>query len=731
MAAFFRRKKPDIRVPTGKDAVNLRKLLFLSIPESMHLLGPEQWTRLDLRCLTLMKVKMLRASCLARGLEARGKKRLLVQRVMASLEKQRDDETELRRQAELAEERRKNKLGGVWTFGTGKEGQLGHGDCESYALPTQIKSTRGMGVCQVYAVLHLDPSSSSSSTSLEQGFDSDIVFAITRQGDVFVWGNKAGPTGLPKRKRRNLFALFGAPTAEPIVDDDNGEDDADGQDNDEQGGDGDTSDEEGDDDDGDDDDGGDDDSSPLPSGEPQESTIIPTPMKLVSLSGEDIVQIAVGRVHCVARSKCGDVFTWGQNDHCQLGNESVHSLSEAQSKRAKIKYGADAHEPTIWSRTVPEQCIIKGVAVGTDHTMAITDAGEILAFGSVYNTNDHSALSRHLRKQRVTQVSCGAMHAAILNESGQMYTWGSGDGGRLGHGDLASHVTPRLVEALAHDVVFQISCGCWHTVAIVLVPPLLKGGFVYSWGTGRYGQLALGGDQVMPTPTLIRDFLMQTVYIKRICAGMYHNVALSVDDEVYTWGSNVNGCLGRPNEMAANPETFSAVPGMVEGMSDFVGRPCAIAVGREFTIVATKPYLGPCEEDVARAKADAAVRAEAIKKQYAAEDDKEAARDALIETKQRKRCIDYLNLHHPQCDQCQIAGVCPGFQRDEIDPALCKHCLHAKHVHNGQHREANKKITLDDVLALLDRLSVELDLDIPDDELEGKTKKNRTGETND
>jgi hypothetical protein len=40
---IFRRKKLDIRVPTGKDAVNLRKLLFLTIPESMNLLQPDQW----------------------------------------------------------------------------------------------------------------------------------------------------------------------------------------------------------------------------------------------------------------------------------------------------------------------------------------------------------------------------------------------------------------------------------------------------------------------------------------------------------------------------------------------------------------------------------------------------------------------------------------------------------------------------------------------------------------
>lgn len=60
---------------------------------------------------------------------------------------------------------------------------------------------------------------------------------------------------------------------------------------------------------------------------------------------------------------------------------------------------------------------------------------------------------------------------------------------RLGHGDTTSYVTPKLVEALRDDVILDLSCACWHSVAVVLVPPLLKGGVVYTWGSGRVGQV--------------------------------------------------------------------------------------------------------------------------------------------------------------------------------------------------------------------------------------------------
>lgn len=51
---------------------------------------------------------------------------------------------------------------------------------------------------------------------------------------------------------------------------------------------------------------------------------------------------------------------------------------------------------------------------------------------------------------------------------------------RLGHGDTTSYVNPKLIEALKDDIIFELSCGCWHTVAVVLIPPLLKGGLVRS-----------------------------------------------------------------------------------------------------------------------------------------------------------------------------------------------------------------------------------------------------------
>ncbi|ETI56066.1 hypothetical protein F441_01303 [Phytophthora nicotianae CJ01A1] len=688
--AFLRRKKPNVRVPTGKDAVNFRKLLFLPIKDTEDLLTNQAWERLDLRCLTLMKAKMLRASCIARGLPKKGGKRTLVQRLTASLSEQRAAEIRRRQEEEDEYQRQLDMLGGVWSFGSGFAGQLGHGDLESSATPRIIKKLRGRSIAHVYA-----------------GFDSDVAFAVSRSGDVYVWGKRTGPTGLPPGS--SLAALtrntYGQDNGLESEDDQNGEnitkpelserieeerDDADEPNE---------SDEE------EQEEGGEED--------------FVHPVKLLALCGEGISHIAVGRVHCCATTKDGDVYTWGQNDHCQLGTEPVHNLSEALSKKARVRYGVDCAEPRLWERTVSETCVITAVDVGTNHTFAVTDKGEMVAFGATYNTNDHSSLARNIAKLRVTQITCGAMHAGLVTSDGQAYTWGSGDGGRLGHGDNTSYVNPKLVEALKTDIIVELACACWHTVAVVLIPPLLKGGVVYTWGSGRLGQLAQGGKQISTLPGLVTDFLTTHALIKKVCAGMYHNVALSVDDEVFTWGSNMNGCLGRPEELGDLEENFCAVPGRVEGMEDFVGRPCSIAAGREFTLIATKPYIGPSREELERRKQEQMQQAESIDRQSGVVKDEKRDKLQMIRKHKHATIMALLNAKYPKCTICAVGLVCPGFQPNSENPTLCKHCMHDNRKHQDQYKIHDKKITLTYLTQAVEKLGITVDFsDIPDIELE-------------
>lgn len=42
---------------------------------------------------------------------------------------------------------------------------------------------------------------------------------------------------------------------------------------------------------------------------------------------------------------------------------------------------------------------------------------------------------------------------------GELYTWGKGRYGRLGHGDSEDHMKPKLVEALLGYRVIDVACG--------------------------------------------------------------------------------------------------------------------------------------------------------------------------------------------------------------------------------------------------------------------------------
>ena len=56
---------------------------------------------------------------------------------------------------------------------------------------------------------------------------------------------------------------------------------------------------------------------------------------------------------------------------------------------------------------------------------------------------DNTYMSAGLSQPRVVQVVCGKEHCMLLTEHGQVYSWGGGSRGQLGHGTLNSEDSPR------------------------------------------------------------------------------------------------------------------------------------------------------------------------------------------------------------------------------------------------------------------------------------------------
>lgn len=61
-----------------------------------------------------------------------------------------------------------------------------------------------------------------------------------------------------------------------------------------------------------------------------------------------------------------------------------------------------------------------------------------------------------LRHKDVAQISCGSGHTVVLTDDGEVWSWGRGDDGRLGHADCSWKYVPRPVKALSGRSIKQV-----------------------------------------------------------------------------------------------------------------------------------------------------------------------------------------------------------------------------------------------------------------------------------
>ncbi|KDR22087.1 probable E3 ubiquitin-protein ligase HERC4 [Zootermopsis nevadensis] len=172
---------------------------------------------------------------------------------------------------------------------------------------------------------------------------------------------------------------------------------------------------------------------------------------------------------------------------------------------------------------------------------------------------------------KVTQVACGNEHCLLLTETGQVFTWGRGSRGQLGHGDLESEQeTARQVDSLAGLRVTQVAAGGWHSAAVT------EWGDLYTWGWNHSGQLGFpigentvtceheqatgpkklktddsqNTDEVtiLNIPLPVACPLEQEVNVKDVGCGSRHTIVLLDDGTIWGCGWNAYGQLGMPPE---------------------------------------------------------------------------------------------------------------------------------------------------------------------------------------
>ena len=85
-----------------------------------------------------------------------------------------------------------------------------------------------------------------------------------------------------------------------------------------------------------------------------------------------------------------------------------------------------------------------------------------------FRTREEPTLITALSGKQISHISCGNTYSAAITGSGELFTWGRGNYGRLGHGSSDDLSEPSLVKALKGHRIIDIACGSGdaHTIAV-------------------------------------------------------------------------------------------------------------------------------------------------------------------------------------------------------------------------------------------------------------------------
>jgi len=282
--------------------------------------------------------------------------------------------------------------------------------------------------------------------------------------------------------------------------------------------------------------------------------------KLVEALGQ-VSFVSCGNIHTAAISN-GLVYTFGYAvDGSLLQNvmrvpdlKRVTSVFSAEGKTDAISKGRlyvyaqiDVSEvPIAYRLTNRSQLqgdlpnvtsisdLVNRTGVISDGHLYVVGWGENgqLGLGNVTDVDEFELVNMDEHMQdlnNVTVVSCSDSHTAIISND-RLFTFGRGEHGQLGHGDLQDQNRPKLVEGL--DNVTAVSVGGEHTA-------MISNGRLYTFGLGAVGQLGHGNSENQSRPKLV-EHLENVTFVS---CGDLHTAVIS-NNRLYTFGEGAHGELG-------------------------------------------------------------------------------------------------------------------------------------------------------------------------------------------
>lgn len=183
------------------------------------------------------------------------------------------------------------------------------------------------------------------------------------------------------------------------------------------------------------------------------------------------------------------------------------------------------------------------ITAGGDHTCATGADGTVRCWGS----NDYAELGDGTRIDELTPVIAdvvvddtvviagGEDFTCVVNAEGTISCWGANGSGQLGTGDTSTlEEVPQEVDTTGHAE--QVAAGKKHVCAVSHAHNL------QCWGKNANGEVGGGRtDDVVNFPVPV----LENLDIKQVAAGYSHTCALDLDGDVYCWGKNDHGQIGK------------------------------------------------------------------------------------------------------------------------------------------------------------------------------------------
>lgn len=150
-------------------------------------------------------------------------------------------------------------------------------------------------------------------------------------------------------------------------------------------------------------------------------------------------------------------------------------------------------------------------------------------------------------------ISCGENHAGFVTKQGEVFCWGEGNGGKLGHKVNLDVTYPKVVESLSDICVQTIACGSTQTCVVT------HSGELYTWGNNGVCE---GGNRSYWIPHKISNCLVGIKILKVAC-GEWHTAIVSSFGQLFTYGEGIFGALGHGNQQCSSqPKEVESLKGL-------------------------------------------------------------------------------------------------------------------------------------------------------------------------